>query len=53
MPLKLVKLYVNDAPCDKAFARGDFDKFHCLCKKVNHERKLCQSRYFNIKVAKL
>lgn len=41
MLLKLVKFYVNVGLCDKVFVWGDFDKFYCLCKKVNYERKLC------------
>ena len=38
---------------DKAFARGDSVNFRRLRNKVNRERKLCRSRYFNTKVAKL
>ena len=65
MPLKSVKFHVNDAPWitvefkelirarDKAFARGDSVNFRRLRNKVNRERKLCRSRYFNTKVAKL
>ena len=37
---------------DKAFARGDSVNFRRLRNKVNRERKLCRSRYFNTKVAK-
>lgn len=63
MPLKPVKLHVNNAPWittefkelirarDKASSRGDSDNFRWLRNKVNHERKLCLSRYFNTKVA--
>ncbi len=65
MPLRSVKLHVNDAPWitaefkelikarSKAFARGDTEYFRRLRNDVNRERKLCRKRYFHSKVDNL
>ena len=65
MPLKPVKLHVNDAPWitaelkelikarSKAFARGDTENFRRLRNDVNRERQLCRMRYYNSKVDNL
>ena len=65
MPLKPVKLHVNDAPWispefktliklrQKAYAQGDQDRFRQLRHVVNRERKVLRSRYYTSRVANL
>ena len=65
MPLKTIKLHVNDAPWvsaefkapiksrQKAYAHGDTKRFRHLRNITNRERKLCRGKFYATKVANL
>ena len=65
MPLKTVKLHVNDPPCvtaefkalikarQKAFAQGDTEDYRHLRNITYRERKVCRGKFYASKVANL
>lgn len=65
MPLKTIKLHVNDPPWvtaefkalikarQKAFLRGDTEGYRRLRNITNRERKLCRGKFYALKVANL